>query len=240
MNTVIKLFMALAMLQAASTAPSIVPITKEPSHHMVLDNEYVRVFYVEVPPHAETQYHQHDKDYIFVTLGDASVDSVRVGEKPVHLDLKDGDTRFTKGGFAHKAVNQSDTVFKNLTIELIQKVDPDLLLCNLDSACVRPIKLGDKAIGQSRKLFSNGFITATGNSLISGGSLSSSFFATSGLQEHILFMALTPLQLIVGTEKKKLNAGELWFGSIDELEITALETEAKWVVIRIDSKKKNK
>lgn len=112
------MFGLLVFASAQSTAPSIVPITKEPSHHMVLDNEYVRVFYVEVPPHAETQYHQHDKDYIFVTLGDASVDSVRVGEKPVHLDLKDGDVQFSKAPFAHKAVNVSVKPFRNYTIEI--------------------------------------------------------------------------------------------------------------------------
>src|SRR4051812_45986009 len=83
--------------------PAVVPITQEEHHHLVLENDYVRVFHVEVAPHSETLYHQHDMDYVFVTLGDSVVESVRVGEKPMKLELKDGDTRFTKGGFAHKA-----------------------------------------------------------------------------------------------------------------------------------------
>src|SRR5689334_2716531 len=83
----------------------VVPITEEQHHHLVLDNEYVRVFHVEVAPHAETLYHQHDMDYVFVTLGDSKVSSERVDGKSTTLELKDGDTRFTKGGFAHKAVN---------------------------------------------------------------------------------------------------------------------------------------
>jgi len=98
--------------------PEIVPITEERHHHLVLDNEYVRVFHVEVAPHAETKFHQHDMDYVFVTLGDSVVESERVGEAPVKLELKDGDTRFTKGGFAHKAVNLSDKPFVNVTVEL--------------------------------------------------------------------------------------------------------------------------
>src|SRR3954471_4002868 len=98
--------------------PQVVPITEEQHHHLVLDNEYVRVFHVEVAPHSETLYHQHDMDYVFVTLGDSVVESVRVGENPVKLELKDGDTRFTKGGFAHKAVNLSDKPFVNVTVEL--------------------------------------------------------------------------------------------------------------------------
>src|SRR5579864_1254298 len=109
---------AFAISLHAQTAPTIVPISKEEHHHLVLDNDYVRVYSVEVAPHSETLYHQHDLDYIFVTLGDSDVDSVRVGEQPVHLLLKDGEVRFTKGGFAHKAVNNSDKPFKNVTIEL--------------------------------------------------------------------------------------------------------------------------
>src|SRR5438309_10753180 len=93
--------------------PAVVPITQEEHHHLVLENEYVRVFHVEVAPHSETKFHRHDMDYVFVTLGDSVVESERVGEKPMKLELKDGDTRFTKGGFAHKAVNLSDKPFVN-------------------------------------------------------------------------------------------------------------------------------
>ena len=45
----------------------------EPHHHLKIENTYVRAYYVEVPPHEETQLHQHDHDYVFVTLGDTDV-----------------------------------------------------------------------------------------------------------------------------------------------------------------------
>lgn len=120
---------ALAICLHAQTAPSVVPINKEGHHHLVLENDYVRVYSVEVAPHSETLYHQHDLDYIFVTLGDSDVDSVRVGEKPVHLLLKDGEVRFTKGGFAHKAVNNSDKPFRNVTIEIKRAEAPPKCNC---------------------------------------------------------------------------------------------------------------
>jgi hypothetical protein len=113
--------MLIRLLFAQTTSPTIVPLSKEPSHRMVLDNEYVRVFYVEVPPHGETQYHQYDMNYIFVTLGDASVDIVRVGEKPEHLDLNDGDIRFSNEPFVNKIVNVGDKPFRNYTIEIKHK-----------------------------------------------------------------------------------------------------------------------
>lgn len=116
-----RLMLLALMLCAAALAqptPPIVPVDKEPHHHLVFENEYVRVFSVELPPHSETLYHQHDRDYLFVTLGDSSVENHRIGAEPAKLELKDGETRFTKGGFAHKAVNLSDKPFKNWTIEI--------------------------------------------------------------------------------------------------------------------------
>jgi quercetin dioxygenase-like cupin family protein len=112
-------FLLLTSLVAAQTAaPAVVPVAEEPAHHLAFENEYVRVFKVEVAPHAATLMHRHDRDYVFVTLGESEVISERQGEKPVTLSLKDGETRFTKGGFAHIARNLSDKPFRNVTVEL--------------------------------------------------------------------------------------------------------------------------
>ena len=46
-----------------------IEITAEPSHHLAFENQYVRVFKVEVAPHATTLMHRHRYDYIFVVLG---------------------------------------------------------------------------------------------------------------------------------------------------------------------------
>ena len=80
----------------------------------------MRVFDVTVAPRATTLVHKHNYDYLFVTLGDSDVVSVRPGEKPVALKLKDGEVRFTPGNFAHAAINQSDRPFHNITIELLK------------------------------------------------------------------------------------------------------------------------
>jgi quercetin dioxygenase-like cupin family protein len=97
-----------------------VEITSEPSHHLVFENEYVRVFNVTVAPKATTLVHRHNHDYLFVTLGDTDVVNARVGEKPVPLHLNDGEVRFTPGNFAHAAINESDHPFHNITIELLK------------------------------------------------------------------------------------------------------------------------
>src|SRR5437870_5462129 len=101
---VILLIVALVSAQQAA-APVAVPIDQEPMHHLYISNKTVRVFKVEVPAGARTLLHQHVRDYLFVTLGDSDVINARQGEPARELKLKDGDTAFTKGGFAHFAIN---------------------------------------------------------------------------------------------------------------------------------------
>jgi quercetin dioxygenase-like cupin family protein len=91
----------------------------EPHHHLKIENEYVRVYYVEVPPHENTQLHQHDHDYIYVSLGRSDVVNAILNKPEIHLQLKDGEMHFTRGGFAHVARNLADTPFRNITIELL-------------------------------------------------------------------------------------------------------------------------
>ena len=105
---------------ALSASPQEVEITAEPSHHLVLQNSYVRVFKVEVPPHATTLLHRHRHDYIFVTLGASEVSNEVEGKPPVTLKLQDGEVRAVDAGFAHVARNLSASPFDNITIELLQ------------------------------------------------------------------------------------------------------------------------
>jgi quercetin dioxygenase-like cupin family protein len=119
MKRVLPLFLLIAMLAAFAAAPE-VEITSEPSHHLALENKYLRVFQVEVAPHAATLMHRHRHDYVFVTLGDSHVSNEVDGKAPVELKLADGDTRFVPGNFAHIARNLAETPFRNVTIEIVQ------------------------------------------------------------------------------------------------------------------------
>jgi quercetin dioxygenase-like cupin family protein len=119
---------AITMCPAALLAQnwqSAVTMDHEPHHHLAFQNQYLRAFQVEVPPHSSTLLHQHAHDYVFVTLGDTSLENDVQGKPPAKLDLKDGDVRFTKGGFAHIAKNLSAKPFRNITVEFLQPIgDP--------------------------------------------------------------------------------------------------------------------
>ena len=109
-----------AFALAQSNGAQEVEITGEPSHHLVLENDYVRAFSVSVAPHTATLMHRHRHDYVFVTLGDARISNEVEGKEAVEAVLSDGATRFTAGNFAHIARNLGDTPFRNVTIEIVQ------------------------------------------------------------------------------------------------------------------------
>lgn len=115
-------FAALLLLAFSlnAQAPVAVPIPKEPHHHLVLENDYVRVFRVSVPAHEATLLHQHDVPYVYVSLGPADVINAVQGKPEAHLVMADGQVGYSRGGFAHVARNESDAPFNNVTIELLK------------------------------------------------------------------------------------------------------------------------
>jgi hypothetical protein len=121
---------------AVAQAPRIVDVSHEPSHHLALSNEHVRVFNVIVAPHTTTLVHRHDRDYLFVTLGDADVMTQKVGDTAVRLSLHDGEVRFAAGGFAHSAGVTGDHPFHNTTIELLK---PATHVQQCTTSCAEPV-----------------------------------------------------------------------------------------------------
>jgi hypothetical protein len=101
-------------------APTAVPIPQEPHHHLVLENDYVRVFRVSVPAHESTLLHQHDVPYLYVALGPADVINAVQGKPEAHLTMADGQLGYSAGHFAHIARNESALPFNNVTIELLK------------------------------------------------------------------------------------------------------------------------
>lgn len=119
--SVFPVFLLAALLAPSQPkAPSVVEITAEPSHHLVLQNRYVRVFSVEIAPHTTSLIHRHRHDYIFVSLGPAEISNEVQGKPPATLKLAAGDTEFATGNFAHSVRNLSITSFRNITIELLR------------------------------------------------------------------------------------------------------------------------
>ena len=110
-------------------APAAVPISKEPHHHLVLENEYVRVFRVSVPAHDATLLHQHDVPYLYISLGPADVINAVQGRPEARIVMADSQVGYSPGHFAHIARTDAGSTFDNVTIELLKPQGEPRNLC---------------------------------------------------------------------------------------------------------------
>jgi hypothetical protein len=110
-------------------APVAVPLPKEPHHHLVLENDYVRVFRVSLPAHDATLLHQHDVPYLYVSLGPADVVNAVQGKPEAHLVMVDDQVGYSPGHFAHIARTDAGSTFDNVTIELLKPQGEPRNLC---------------------------------------------------------------------------------------------------------------
>jgi mannose-6-phosphate isomerase-like protein (cupin superfamily) len=121
---------------AGAQSPGVVDVTQEPSHHLVLSNDYVKVLDVTVAAHATTLVHRHVDDYFFITLGTADITNSRLGGLRVQMALKDGAINFAAGGFAHSVTVTGNEPLHNITVAFVH---PATHVVYCDSACAKPV-----------------------------------------------------------------------------------------------------
>jgi hypothetical protein len=119
-----------ARLPAVAVAPSApAPATEpmlaqlEPHHHVLFENQYVRVMEANIAPGDTTLYHIHARDTLFLHLTDSQTQSQPRGEawEPVSTS-KPGQVEFSadaKRPRTHRAKNAGATPFRVLDIELL-------------------------------------------------------------------------------------------------------------------------
>lgn len=104
----------------AATAPL---ARNEPHHHLVLQNEFVRVFRVLIPPGSSTLWHEHDFDYVVLQVNGTTI-QVDVATSPQAT----AGTMVTKSltyvnyagkRFVHRAHNTDTAVNHQLAFEII-------------------------------------------------------------------------------------------------------------------------
>ena len=106
------------LAQGAPPAPYAVPAIREPHHDVKLDNRYVRVLDVTVPPYDSTLFHIHENPYVYVSIGAATLKAQVLGlNEFTDLNLKDGEIRFSPV-VTHRVGNTAATPFRNITIQI--------------------------------------------------------------------------------------------------------------------------
>jgi quercetin dioxygenase-like cupin family protein len=107
---------------AAGTGTDPVAVEQEPHHHVIFENQYVRVLDVVVDPGDTTLFHKHSLDNVAVQLNDAAIKRQFPGEDWVATPAKEGSAGFvagTKTPYVHRISNTGATVFHVLDVEIL-------------------------------------------------------------------------------------------------------------------------
>jgi hypothetical protein len=107
----------------AAPDPGIVPIEREPRHHVAFEDPLVRVFDTRVPGGDTTLYHRHERDSVYVLLsGTSNLVTEPLGEPPRSLSAQPGEVFFgehSKKALVHRLANLSAEEHHVLDIELV-------------------------------------------------------------------------------------------------------------------------
>jgi len=122
MNTKTKWLAAtfLLALPLAAQSPAVITMDQEPHHHLSLQNEYVKVFNVEVAPGDAIVLHRHDQDTVAIAIGEQLVTVGIPGKPDVHQKNADAQVRLQRGGYVHSTRVDGDTPYHTVAVELLR------------------------------------------------------------------------------------------------------------------------
>lgn len=130
----LKLILAAIACSTATLAwaqEQAIPAKEEPRHRPKLENDYVRVLDVEIPPGDQTLFHTHDLNYAFLMVNRALLLN-EVPGKPGKTENKIparlvGYYRASEGAYTHRFTNIGDEMFRAIGIELLRAApSPDV------------------------------------------------------------------------------------------------------------------
>jgi hypothetical protein len=106
------------VVQLQYPCDDVVPVEDEPHHRLVIANEFVRFFVVEIATLERTLCHHHAHPYLMYVMGEAEIVSAPHDGEPKTLTYHDGDCELSSAGLKHVVENVRETKFRNLLVEL--------------------------------------------------------------------------------------------------------------------------
>ena len=102
-----------------------VPVSKEPRHHVVFENDRIRILNVLLPPGDTTQYHVHSTPSAFISLTKTHTASQNISKQPVESISATGNVWFENLNppniKIHRVWNIDTSTFHVMDVELLGK-----------------------------------------------------------------------------------------------------------------------
>jgi hypothetical protein len=98
---------------------SIIPLKLEPHHHLVLHNDYVNVYSVQVEAKDSVLLHKHNFDAVGIMLSDAEITVRAPGKPDSHQKVLAAQLRLQQAGYVHSTAIEGDAAYRNVTVELL-------------------------------------------------------------------------------------------------------------------------
>jgi quercetin dioxygenase-like cupin family protein len=111
-----------AAVAGTGTEKDPVPVEREPHHHVVFENQYLRLLDVVVPPAEMTLFHTHSLDNVAVLLADTTLKNQNPGEEWTERPITHGSVGFragTKTPYTHRIMNTGVVVFHVMDVEIL-------------------------------------------------------------------------------------------------------------------------
>jgi len=97
--------------QQGGIDPNAVPVEKEPKHHLVFSNDFIRVVDARLPPGYKTLSHTHANDNVAITISPGREDAAAMA--------RIGRAGFSKGGYSHIVTNAGTIEMRFIVVELL-------------------------------------------------------------------------------------------------------------------------
>ena len=102
---------AVAAQAPPQTSQPAIPMREEGHHHLIFQNSYVNVFFVEIPPGESTLRHHHDLPYVSIQPGGADAPTAPSGPPRIG---------YAAGNLTHAVTNSGKVVQRNIAVELVR------------------------------------------------------------------------------------------------------------------------
>jgi hypothetical protein len=131
-----------------NVASAQVPVREEPHHKVFLENEYVRLIDVIIPPHDTTLTHIHAAPSVIVFLTKSKTGAQIVGDSAVASNVVPAQTSYAaydKKPITHRVWNRGDSVYHVMDIELV-KTEPAADSCAILSQAGAIMRIQQKLV----------------------------------------------------------------------------------------------